>query len=240
MPEDGTMNFIKLPRKFNFYLAIIVILLRTTPALAQETDTWDNQLFVGNKVVYGRNKWNYSGELQFRLKDNLQALDNWFLEGVATYLASKYWEIVPDYRFSVKPTSTEYRPGLGVLFKLLSPKWQFVNQVKYQADMSSKGTVGHGLRHVVFLNRILTEKLVPTLAAGYFYRWKENFSDLEFIRFGAGINILFDPVHTLTISYFVGVANTGKRWNWSGIPLLQLTIRIRKDWIYVPAKYINF
>jgi hypothetical protein len=229
---------------FNKILVLTIsFIFLNLPAMGQETaetDNWDNQFFAGNKIVYGNQKWKYSGELQFRVKDDFQSLDNWFLEGVASYLPSKYWEIVPDFRFSVKSSSVEYRPGLGLLFKVLSPKWQFVNQFKYQADISSLGTAGHGLRHVMFLNRILTKKIVPNVAAGYFYRWKEGFNDFEFIRFGAGVNILFDPIHTLTLSYFVGLLNRGDRWTWSGIPLIQLTINIKKDWIYVPAKYINF
>ena len=35
---------------------------------AQELDTWDNQLFVGNKIGWGKEKWRSTGELQFRVK----------------------------------------------------------------------------------------------------------------------------------------------------------------------------
>ena len=226
---------------------IIIILFMINPSHilvfaqeSQDTDNWDNQLFVGNKVVYGLDKWKYSGELQFRVKNDMQVLDNWFIEGVASYLPLKYWELVADFRFSVKSSSVEYRPGLGVLFKILSEKWQFVNQAKYQADISSIGTVGHGVRDVIFVNRILSDKFIPYIAGGVFYRWRPNFSDFEFIRVGGGLNILFDPIHTLNLSYFIGLLNNGNRWTWSGIPLIQFTINIREDWLYVPAKYINF
>ncbi len=225
------------------FTIICVLFLAHLVVNAQEAENstdWDNQFFAGNKVVYGLNKWKYSGELQFRMKDDFQTLDRWYIEGVASYLPSKYWEIVPDIRFSVKSSSVEYRPGFGILFKILSDKWQFVNQVKYQADINSTGTVGHGIRHAIFLNHMLSQKVIPNIVAGYFYRWRENFSGFEFIRIGAGVNIIFDPVHTLNISYFLGSTNLGDRWTWSGIAFLQLSIRIREDWIYVPAKYINF
>jgi hypothetical protein len=224
-------------------IILFMINIGQLPVSAQENedaDNWDNQLFVGNKVAYGLDKWKYSGELQFRVKNDMQALDNWFVEGAASYLPSKFWELVPDFRFSVKSSSVEYRPGFGLLFKLLSDKWQFVNQVKYQADISSRGTIGHGVREVIFLNRILSEKFIPYIAGGVFYRWRPNFSDFEFIRVGGGLNIVFDPIHTLNLSYFVGLLNNGNRWTWSGIPLIQFTINIREDWLYVPAKYINF
>jgi hypothetical protein len=34
-------------------------------------------------------------------------------------------------------------------------------------------------------------KIVPNVAAGYFYRWKEGLKDFEFVRFGARVNIFF-------------------------------------------------
>ena len=79
----------------------------------------------------------------------------------------------------MKPTRVEYRPGLGVIFKALATRWQFVHQLKYQADI------------------------------------------------------------TLTLQYFIGAFNRGDRRTWSGIPLVQLTINVRSDRKYVPAKLIN-
>jgi len=232
-------------RQCKIFTIICVLFLAHLAVNAQEEENstdWDNQLFVGNKVSGGEDQWKYSGELQFRVKDNFSQLDNWFVEGVFQYLPSKYWELVPDFRFSVHPEGVEYRPGFGVLFKVLSPKWQFVNQVKYQADIYGYGGrgVGHGIRHIMFLNYVYSEKLVPTLAAGYFFSSNDRFTGLEFVRFGGGVTLIMDPVHRLNISYFFGVANDGKNLFWSGIPLIQLTIVLRDDYKYVPAHYINF
>jgi hypothetical protein len=221
-------------------LSAMFLLLSVFSAEGLAQDNWDNQLFVGNKVSWGSGQWKYSGELQFRVKDNMSTLDNWFIEGVASYLPSEHWELAPDFRFSVKSNSQEYRPGFGVLYKILSSKLQFVNQLKYQADFSSNGTFGHGLREVIFLNFIVTEKYIPFIAVGAFYRWRKDFSDFEFVRIGGGLNIRFDPLHILSVSYFVGALNHGDRWTFSGIPLLQFSINIRSDWMYVPAKIINF
>ena len=63
----------------------------------EKPKTWDNQLYIGNKIASGRNDWRYSGELQVRLKNNTQSLDNYFLEGVATYLINEKWELAPDF-----------------------------------------------------------------------------------------------------------------------------------------------
>jgi len=52
----------------------------------------------------------------------------------------------------------------------------------------------------------------------------------------SGVAFLFNAVHSLGISYFVGTANTGDGWSWSGIPAVNLLINLRTDWKYVPAR----
>jgi hypothetical protein len=222
---------------------ICVILLAHLAVQGQDntyTSEWDNQLFAGNKLVWGSGKWKYSGEFQVRIDDNFSSLERWFIEGMSSYMPTKNWEIVPDLRFSVKSNSQEIRPGLGGLFKILTSKLQYVNQVKWQADYNTRGTLSHGVRWINFLNYILSDMFVPNIVGGVFYSWKEQFIGWEYIRFGAGVNIRFDPIHTLNLTYFTGAANTGRSWTWSGIFFAQLTIKITDDWIYVPAKFINF
>jgi hypothetical protein len=228
-------------------LAVVLSAACAADAFAQSPpstvgeDRWDNLFFVGNKVAYAREAWRTSGEFQVRLKDDMRQLDNWFMEGALTYLASERWEIVPDFRVSVKPSRTEWRPGVAVNFKLQPRRIvldavQFVHQVKYQADILSTGGVDHGLRQVVFFNKVAAPRLITNLAAGWFYRWRDGFSGVEFVRFGGGVAFLFNAVHSLGISYFVGTANTGDGWSWSGIPAVNLLINLRTDWKYVPAR----
>lgn len=207
-------------------------------------DKWDNQLFLGNKVAMVQGNWKFSGELQVRLKDNSQALDRWFLEGVVTYMPSKHWEFVPDYRFSIKSDQVEHRTGLGILRKdLFGPegeqKHQLVHQVKWQADISP-AYVNQGLRYVLFYNYVLSEKFIPNAAAGAFYRWSDDFTGIQFYRLGGGLSYILNVQHSLNFSYFVGITNTGSGWTYQGIPFIQLVININRDYKYVPAKYINF
>ena len=205
---------------------------------------WDQQFFFGNRVSWGGENWKYSGELQVRLKDYGQSLDNWFLEGVASYMPSEKWEIVPDFRFSIHPEQVEYRPGIGVLRKDLfrtekGRAHQFVNQFKYQTDFVP-GHVNSGLRYVLFYNYLASEKIILTGMGGVFYSWKEHFTGLEYIRGGVGAAYLFNMQHALNLIYFVGAGNLGNSWAYQGNFLLQLVINIDKDYKYVPAKYISF
>ena len=107
---------------FAFYLSL--------GSMVFAQNTWDNHLFAGNRVVWGSGQWKYSGEFQVRMIDNFHALDTWSVEGVVSYFPTMRWEIVPDFRISVKDDSEEIRPGFGTLYKLLIPKIQIVNQIK--------------------------------------------------------------------------------------------------------------
>ena len=224
----------------NWVLIFFIISFCIENTKAQGIPDWDNHLFIGNKVAGNIGNWRFSGELQIRLRDNTQQLDQWFLEGVATYMVNKHWEIVPDLRFSVKPTKTEWRPGMGVVFKhYVKQKIQFAHQVKYQADFDPRG-VKHGLRYVAFFNYLIHKKFVPNAAFGIFYRWQDDFTGIQFYRVGAGLAYIINVQHSVNFSYFVGFTDTGEMWESQGITSLQLIININKDYKYVPAKYFNF
>ncbi len=227
-------------------IAVLIVSGGTT-AYAQSESTppkWDQMFFFANKVSWGEEKWKYSGELQIRLQDYGQSLENWYMEGVASYMPSKNWEIVPDFRISIHPEQVEYRPGFGVVRKDLfhsenGKTHQLVNQIKYQADFQP-GNINYGLRYILFYNYVASEKIILSGLGGVFYSWKEHFTGLEYIRGGVGAAYLFNMQHALNLIYFVGAANLGDSWVYQGNILLQLVINIDKDYKYVPAKYISF
>ncbi len=222
------------------------------PEVARSQDAekpgWDNQIYFSNKIAGGKNRIRYSGELQVRLRDNFQSLDNWYLEGVFTYLANEWLELVPDFRITVKPTRMEFRPGFGILVKKFVNNWQFINQVKWQTDFEAPGDVKHAFREVVFVNyKHRNEKFVSTLVTGFIYRWTPDRNFMQYIRVGPGLSYIFDKKHILNFSYFVGVENrllnegdAKGTWLWAGIPLIQLVINITKKYKYQPAYYFDF
>ena len=212
-------------------------------ALSQINDStvnWDNQIYIGNKVTAAAGSFRFSGDLQVRLKDNMQSLDNWFVEGVATYLLSESIEITPDFRISIKPEEVEYRPGFGVVYKFLKKDFQFVNQLKWQLDIDNNNNQDHGLRYAIFTNRRLNEKLISSFVFGAFYRWADGYNGFEFFRFGPGLAYIINAQHTINFNYLLSAKNNRQYWEWAGIPIIQLVININKDYKYVPAKYISF
>ena len=167
---------------------------------ANEPSVWDNQLYIGNKVALGKNDWRYSGELQVRLNNNMQNLEYRFFEGVVTYMISKRLELTPDFRFSIEPEENEFRPGFGVVNKLLSENFQFVNQLKWQIDIDNNGNYENGLRYVAFLNYKVSDHLIPNFVAGGFYRWKDDFNGIQFFRFGPGLAYVIDVKHVINFN----------------------------------------
>ena len=63
-------------------------------------DLWDNVLYYGNKLAWGSNDWRHSTEFQVRFRDDVSSLEQWHLEYIGTYLATKNLEIVPDFRYT--------------------------------------------------------------------------------------------------------------------------------------------
>ncbi len=231
-------------KKLRYISFITFLLFSALPSFTQNDNPvgrWDNQVYIGDKIAGGKNKWKFSGEFQVRLKDNLQQLDNWYLEQVTNYLATNWLEIVPDFRFTVKPDKLEFRPGFGILLKKNTTSWQFINQVKWQIDLDTKGGVRNALREVIFVNRKFdNDHFVATALGGFIYRWTGEDNFMQYIRFGPGLSYIFDQRHILNISYMMGVENTTQEWKWAGITMIQLVINITKEYKYKPAYYFDF
>ena len=224
----------------NIFIIVFLFIIVNSFAQTNSIPDWDNQLYLGNKITAGKNDWRFSGELQVRLKNSTQSLNYYFVEGVASYLISKDWEIAPDFRFSIKPDKMELRPGFGVVYKVIKNDLQFVNQVKWQIDFDTEGNSDHALRYAIFLNYLINDKYIPNFVAGVLYRWSDDYNGVQFVRFGPGMAFIFDVKHVLNLNYLLSVKNYENEWGWSGIPVVQLVININKGYKYVPAKYFNF
>ncbi len=225
-------------------LWISLPLLLLSVELSAQENSWDNLFWYSNKISWGNSEgnWKYSGELQFRMNNNMQSLDNYFAEIVASNLTSRKWELTPDFRFSVYDDRVEYRPGFGVLYKIYpSTKIQIVNQLKAQVDIRSDGFVDQGYRYAVFLNYVKNKRVIPNLIGGVFYAINENGqSGIQFVRMGAGVAWVIDGTHFLNVAYFAGVDFFNEPNPWIGGVLVQLAINLKKDYKHLPGKILSF
>jgi hypothetical protein len=115
-----------------------------------------------------------------------------------------------------------------------------VHNVKWQWDKESTGYGSHGLRYALFYNYVFTEHIIGTAAAGFLFEIGEKFTDFSGLRSGLAMAYVFDKKHSINGGYFYGAINNGTSYANVGIVSLQLIINIRKDYKYVPAKYMTF
>jgi hypothetical protein len=189
-------------------LLLALVLLMTAAPVVATAQTEENQfahwLFTSVKVGSAIGKWPVLGDYQVRFRDDLRELDQWFVDGALTYSPSANWEITPDFRVAVKPSRLEYRPGAGVIVKVLPRPWQFALQHKYQLDIYSTGGADHGFRQALFINRLVSSKVIASVLGGWFYRWSDEFSGIQFVRAGPNIAYVIDPLHAINLGYFLG------------------------------------
>lgn len=239
--------------KINRYILVLIVILgnlgigpqvvNAQSAGVDTIDYWDNQMYLSNRFTWSKNSWRYTGEFQIRLHENNKVLDQYFIEGVASYMLNPKIEIIPDFRVTVKSLRYEFRPGLGFIYK---QTWgenrlnQLAHQVKYQADFESPGDFKQGLRYILFHTVVINEQWLFSSAGGGMYRWSPDFNGLQFGRAMMGLAYSFDKKHIISFNYFVGAENQGDYWTYIGGPYLQLTIRFDDDFKYVPARYISF
>ena len=139
-----------------------------------------------------------------------------------------------------KPDHLEYRPGLGVVYKNLYEKSQLVHQVKYQWDKESTGYSSHGVRYGLFYNYLVKEKILVTGLFGGLFEFGKNYNGFLGLRSGVSVGYVVDHAHSLNAGYFYGLLDRGNHsYTHVGIFSIQLIINIKKDYKYVPARYIN-
>lgn len=207
--------------------------------------SWDNWLIMGNKVVFGgANQYKHSHEIQWRADNNLTTLNTLLYEAVFTYSPNSHWEIVPDFRYSLKPTRREIRLGFGIVRKDYVGKGvtQIAQQLKWQGDFKSEGDYTMAIRYVPSISHVINDKYIVGGLVAAVYQWGPSFPpSIAFVRAGPTFGMIFDQVHTLSIVPAFGLENFGE-YGWAGsfTPIVQLIIRVNKDYKYLPARYINF
>lgn len=232
--------------KSGCYLLILLFSNALFSQNQEEIDYWDHWLVLSNRVqVDGGEKWRHSHDLQFRANNDLGSLDRIFYEGAFFYSPNKKWDIVPDFRISRKPTEMEYRPGFGLSKKMfwggdsLLKKHSLVHQIKYQTDITTE-EAKHGLRYILFYNYFASKKVLLGAFGGGFYRWSAEFTGMQFYRAGLNISFLFNEYNTLSILEAIGFENQGDYWSYAHFPMLQLVVRIKKNYKYRETMIFSF
>lgn len=229
---------------YYFLISVSTILYAQDDEPLEDTRNWDNIMYTSNKFSYGdRELWKHSAEFQTRYNNNVGSLEQWHIEYAATYLYKKNWELVPDIRFTRKPDRYELRPGAGIIYKNIYEKaqTQLVHQFKYQYDMREGIPDTHGLRYVIFYNKLIAEEFLISALAGGLFEFGPDFNGFLGMRTGISAAYIINKAHSVNLGYFYGLINDRQN-NFTnvGVFSLQLIINISRDYKYVPAKYYSF
>jgi len=224
---------------------IIIFFLDFHIAVAQDMNPgieFDNMLYFGNRVTWGQDRWKNSAEFQVRFQDDYRELQRWFLEYVGSFLFSENFEIAPDFRYTVLPEDKEYRPGLSLIYKNLFANSQMVHQLKYQYDISQRFVNSQTIRYAPQYNHLFSEYFIGFFMGAVYYTFSQPYSGLDVLLGGAGIAYIFDAQHTINLSYMLGMQKDIENDSFisGGILMFRVIINIRPDYVYVPAKYVNF
>jgi len=236
--------FMRNPVPQRRIISAVLVLIVMNLSMSLFADNIDGQMILSNKISFAQESWRSSLDYQIRLEDNLRSLDVHLLEGVATYMPDRNWEIVPDFRISIFPDRFEFRPGLGVIYKFV---WgekiyinQIVNQVKWQADITGLGVFKHAVRYGLFYNTVLSKKLIFNTGAAVLYRWSENYTGIQFIRMIAGISYIFDSLLSVNFSPYFGIENPISEVSYLAGLMVIFSIQTRDGAKYLPARYVSF
>lgn len=228
------------------YLFILAFLFNLTITAQESPEKWDYWLVLSNRVnVDGGEKWRYTHDFQWRANNNVKSLNVIFYETSFFYSPNRKWDLVPDLRISSFSNREEIRPGLALIRKQFWGKDSsninnsFAHQLKYQADIN-KFETRHAFRYVLFYNHKINEKIFIGALGGGLYRWGKHFSGVEMIRFGGNFGFIFNEYNTFVFTQAIGIENNGINITYAFFPMMQLTIRVKKDYKYKEALIFSF
>jgi len=196
-----------------FFLILLIFVSSVESIQAEEPD-WQLWSGVFFKNVRPDSAWDFSGEYQVRLRDDMRELKSHFFDFNAFYKATSSFDVNGGYRFTRRPDRNEnrwmagffWRPRLGEAKPDLDDKSiRITNQVQYQRDDNSEFNevlvASNSVRFVFLVSKPVTRKLSPFAVAAVMYTWNEEYVGLEKIRFAFGLRIISGNNDRIKIHY---------------------------------------
>jgi hypothetical protein len=182
-------------------LAILVPFFLPSPCQAQSTG-WG--LWSGLLVRDFRpdSRFDYSGEYQVRLTEDLQELKSHFFEFSGYYKANSKLESNFGYRFTIRPDRKESRLFAGLFYRTTPVKpnpvssnlgLRLTHQLMYQRDFDASFNDllvdSNTLRYALYLTKPFTPVWHGLLIGGAMYTWNAEYTGLEKVRAAIGVRI---------------------------------------------------
>lgn len=178
------------------HLLLLILLFSLACSRAVRAEGPDWQIWSGLLFRSARpqERWDFSGEYQVRLKDDLRNLKSHFVEGFAFYKAKPSLDFNIGYRYTIRPDRSESRLSAG-FFARQAIGWRLgvTHQVMYQRDYNAEFSDvlinSNTVRYVFLVVRPVNPRVAAFVMAGGMYTWNSEFTGIEKLRFAAGVRI---------------------------------------------------
>jgi hypothetical protein len=147
-------------------------------------------------------RFDYSGEYQVRLTDDLHELKSHFFEVSGFYKANPKLQSNFGYRFKIRPDRNESRLFAGLFYRttLVKPNPQsgkfglrLTHQLMYQRDFNAEFNDvlldSSTVRYALYLTKPWTPVWHGLVIAGAMYTWNAEYTGLEKVRVAIGVRI---------------------------------------------------
>jgi hypothetical protein len=147
-------------------------------------------------------RFEYSGEYQVRLTEDLHELKSHFFEGSGFYKASPRLQTNFGYRFTIRPDRNESRLFAGVFYRttLVKPNpalnksgLRLTHQLMYQRDFSAEFNDvllnSSTVRYAFYLTKPFTPAWHGLVIACGMYTWNAEYTGFEKLRAAIGVRI---------------------------------------------------
>lgn len=185
-------------------VALVAVMLIATSGPCQDQSAgwglWSGVLF---RDFRPESRFDYSGEYQVRLTEDLHELKSHFFELSGYYKATPKLESNFGYRFTIRPDRNESRLFAGLFYRstLVKPKpeiekWglRLTQQLMYQRDLDASFNDvlvdSNTVRYALYLTKPFTPVWHGLAIAGAMYTWNAEYSGLEKVRAAIGVRIL--------------------------------------------------
>jgi hypothetical protein len=181
---------------------IFVMLMAFLPICGAQSTGWGLWSGVLLRDVRIDSRFDYSGEYQVRLTDDLKTLKSHFFEVSGYYKANPKLESNFGYRFTIRPDRNESRLFAGLFYRttIVKPNPQsgkfglrLTQQLMYQRDLNASFNDvlldSNTVRYALYLTKPFTPAWHGLVIGGAMYTWNAEYSGLEKLRAAIGVRL---------------------------------------------------
>jgi len=183
-------------------LLFAVVVLGASSFCGAQSAGWGLWSGVLVRDVRPDSRFDYSGEYQVRLTDDLKTLKSHFFEVSGYYKANAKIESNFGYRFTIRPDRNESRLFAGLFYRttLVKPNpksgkfgLRLTQQLMYQRDLNASFNDvlldSNTVRYALYLTKPFTPVWHGLGIGGAMYTWNAEYSGLEKLRAAIGVRL---------------------------------------------------